>query len=146
MGSSASLNPDSPSQEFVADPELASEVEKLSKPCAPKVEGILFRQGQQPDAVYLVKSGEVVLAVESDRKMIVCVRAGPGSLLGLPAAVGNRPYSLTAVLCGGAEVWEMAATEFISLIAKNPALSMKVLQLLAAEIRLARRAYFELIA
>lgn len=137
-------NPDEPSNEFIADRELANEVQKRSKPSTRPSDGVLFRQGQAPTRLYYVKSGEVALAMESGSRMIMCIRAGAGSLVGLPAIVGNKPYSMTAAPCLGAEILEIAGQEFLQLITENPVLSMKVLQLLAAEVRLARRSYLEL--
>lgn len=145
MEPSAGKEPDPISQEFLADPELAHEIEKRSKPCSAIGDGVLFRQGDLPIALYLVKSGEVALAMESGGRMVMCVRAGAGSLVGLPAVVGNKPYSMTAAPCAGAEIREISNLEFNDLIRSTPMLAMKVLQVLAAEVHLARRCSLELI-
>jgi CRP-like cAMP-binding protein len=134
-----SHEPASISTEFIADPVLISEIEKRSKACGPIRDGVLFRQGELPTALYLVKSGEVALAMESGDRMVMFVRAGAGSLVGLPAIVGNKPYSMTAAPCAGADIREISGSDFNDLIGKNPLLAMKVLQVLAAEIHLARR-------
>lgn len=137
--------PTSVSTEFVADPDLALEIEKRSKPCAQIHDGVLFRQGQLPTALYLIKSGEVALAMESENRMVMCVRAGSGSLVGLPAVVGDKPYSMTAAPCDGADIREISSSDFKDLISGNPNLAMKVLQILAAEVHLARRHCLELL-
>jgi CRP-like cAMP-binding protein len=134
------------STEFIADPELAREIEKRSKPCAPIRDGVLFRQGQLPTALYLVKSGEVALAMESENRLVMCVRAGPGSLIGLPAIVGNKSYSMTAAPCARADIRQISSADFNDLISNRPLLAMKVLQVLAAEVHLARRCCLELIS
>jgi CRP-like cAMP-binding protein len=139
-------DPENISSEFVADPDLANEVEKRSHPCSRLEDGVLFRQGEMPTCLHYIKSGEVALAMESGGRMVMCFRAGPGSLVGLPAVVGNKPYSMTAAPCAGADIREIEATAFLRLLADNPVLSMKVLQLLSAEVRLARRAYLELLS
>ena len=137
--------PTSISQEFLADPELAREIEKRSKSCSSIRDGVLFRQGDLPIALYFVKSGEVALAMESGDRMVMCVRAGAGSLVGLPAIVGNKPYSMTSAPCAGAEILEISSSEFNALIGNNQILALKVLQVLAAEVHLARRCCLELI-
>jgi len=132
--------------EFLADPELAREIEKRSEPWEPDPEGVLFRQGDLPTALYFVKSGEVALGMETDNRMVMCVRAGAGSLVGLPAVVGNKPYSMTAAPCAGAEISKIGSEEFKALIGSDPALALKALQTLAAEVRLARRCCINLIS
>lgn len=132
--------------EFLADPELAREIEKRSKPWTPRSEGILFRQGDLPTALYFVKSGEVALGMETENRLAMCVRAGAGSLVGLPAVVGNKPYSMTAAPCAGAEICEIDGAEFREMIASDPAMALKALQTLASEVRLARRCCMDLIS
>jgi len=133
-----------PAPEYVADPELAAALEALSTPLVPNQDRVLFRQGELPSALYLVRKGEVALAMESRGRIVICFQAGPGSIVGLPAVVGNKPYTMTAAPCGDAEVCQVTRDEFEHLIAENPTLSMKVLEVLAGEIRLARRAAMEL--
>jgi CRP-like cAMP-binding protein len=64
----------------------------------------------------------------------------PGSLLGLPGLIGNEPYTLTAVAHPGAQLSFIARDDFINLMRTDMLLSLKVLQILAAEVRSARRA------
>ncbi|HLY41729.1 MAG TPA: Crp/Fnr family transcriptional regulator [Terracidiphilus sp.] len=130
--------------EFVAETELADALLALSTPFVPNADRVLFRQGDMPTALYLVKKGEVALALESEGRIVICVRAGAGSLVGLPAIVGNKPYTLTAAPCGDADICQVSRKVFAKFLAENPGLSMKVLQVLAAEIRLARRAMMDL--
>ena len=134
------------SQEFLADLELAHEIEKRSKPCSSFRDGVLFRQGDSPLALYLVKSGEVALAMESGGRMVMYVRAGAGSLVGLPAVVENKPYSMTAAPCAGADIREIRNLEFNDLICSTPMLAIKVFQVLAAEVHLARRCCLQVIS
>jgi CRP-like cAMP-binding protein len=75
----------------------------------------------------------------------MCLRVGPGSLIGLPAIVGNQPYSLTAAPCVGADIREISRSDFQELM-QNPTLAIKALQILAAEVSLARRSFLELIS
>jgi len=138
--------PVSTATEFLADPELAREIEKRSEPWEPDPEGVLFRQGDLPTALYFVKSGEVALGMETENRLVMCVRAGAGSLVGLPAVVSSKPYSMTAAPCAGAEISKIGSEEFKALIASDPALALKALQTLAAEVRLARRCCMDLIS
>ena len=136
----------SPAPEFVADPELAEALEACSTAFVPNEDHVLFRQGEVPAALYFVKKGCVALAMESHDRIVMCVQAGPGSLVGLPAVVGNKPYTMTAAPCADAVILQVSRQSFELLLAESPALAMKVLQVLAAEIRLARNAMMHLAA
>ena len=126
------------SNAFVADTDLAGELQKRSAPVSLSARPILFRQGEKPTAVYLVKSGEVLLSGQGDDTFTI--RAGAGSLLGIPAVIGSKPYSLTAEALPGAQVEVVTADEFIQLMQVNPSLAFQVLQILASEVRMAREA------
>lgn len=134
----------SPTQQFVADCELASEVERRSRPCVRTINGLLFRQGQIPEALYYVRNGGIALWMESATSMVHCVKAGPGSLVGIPAVIGNKPSSMTAAPCSGAEILEISREQFLDLLASKPELAMQVIEVLAAEVREARQAYLDM--
>ena len=82
------------SLETINDRELAEKIISQSAEIVPQ-DGILFRQGAQADCLYFVKSGEASLTMQAGDKEFR-IRAGPGSLLGIPAIIGNQPYSMTA--------------------------------------------------
>ena len=126
------------SSAFVADPELVSELEKRAQPIAVAPDRVLFRQGDEPKGVYILRKGLAKLTSKSDGDAILSVRAGAGSLLGVPAVVGGRPYSLTAEAMDGAELSLLGSEDFVHLMHTEPALSFRVLQVLAEEVRFAR--------
>ncbi len=126
------------SSAFVADPELIQELEKRSKPVSLGPDRILFRQGEAPVGVYLLRAGEALLTSRSNDAAVLSVHVGAGSLLGLPAVIASKPYTLTAKALEGAELSLVTSDEFVELMRRDPALSFRVLQVLAAEIRFAR--------
>ncbi len=71
------------------------------------------------------------------------IPVAPGSLLGLPALIGNQPYSLTAKALKGAELCFVSREEFSRLMLNEPHLSLCILRVLAAEVRTARFAISE---
>jgi CRP-like cAMP-binding protein len=123
---------------FLADPELIAELEKQATPVTAPPGRTLFRQGDAPAGVYILKSGEVLLKTRSDGDAVLNVRAGAGSLLGVPAVVGQKPYTLTAIVHEGAEVSMLSSDDFVHLMRTDPCLSFHVLRMLAAEVRFAR--------
>jgi CRP-like cAMP-binding protein len=73
-------------------------------------------------------------------EVVMCVEVLAGSLLGLPGLIGNVSYSLTATARKGSELDFIAREDFLGLMQTEPSLSLKVLHILAAEVRAARRA------
>ena len=67
----------------------------------------------------------------------------PGSLLGLPALIGNEPYTLTATAEENAELGFVRREDFNSLMLTDPSMAGRVLRVLAAEVRAARHAISE---
>jgi CRP-like cAMP-binding protein len=60
--------------------------------------------------------------------------------VGLPGLISGEPYTLTAVAHDGAELSFVPRDEFTSLMQSSPLLAIKMLQVLAAELRSARHA------
>ena len=126
---------------FVADPGLIMALQKRSVPVSCSETRTLFLQGDPADGLYILNTGKVTLTMVSDTaEPIVSVRAVPGSLLGLPALVGNQPYTLTAIAQPGARLSFITRENFNSLMQNDPLMALKVLQVLAAEVRSARNA------
>lgn len=126
------------STSFVADSELIQELEKIARPISLAPDHILFHQGDAPIGVYLLRKGTARLTSRSDGEAIFNVKVGAGSLLGLPAVVGMKPYSLTAEALEGAELTVVSCDDFVGLIQTEPSLPFRLLQVLAAEVRFAR--------
>ena len=131
--------------ECVADAELADEIEKLSEPFVPTASSLLFRQGDPPTKIYFVKRGEVELTMKASSITVMVVRAGPGSVLGLPAIVGDKPYTMSAKTRGESAICQIPVEQFRQMIQDNPKVSFNILQIMAGEIRSARRALSALI-
>ena len=130
---------------FVADSRLFLALENRSTTVACDKEQVLFRQGDAPVGLYLVHKGAVTLTMDSRKaNATLSFEAAAGSLLGLPGLIGNEPYTLTAVAHSGAQLSFVTRDSFLALMQSDHMLSMKVLQVLAAEVRTARNAIFHL--
>lgn len=129
---------------FVADSALIESLVSMSTPISCNDDQVLFRQGDPPAGLYILKSGAATLSMRSPAgKEIISSRAKAGSLLGLPGLIGNEPYTLTAIAHDGAQVAFLARDAFNALMSTDPMLAFKVLQVLAAEVRTARSAILE---
>lgn len=132
-----------PTLECILDRGLAKKIIERSEEVITQ-DGILFRQGQRGDCLYFVKWGEVALTMLAGNKEIR-IRAGKGSLLGLPAVFGNQPYTMTAKATWDAEIFKLYSDAFRELLNEEPRMKEIVLQVLAGEVRAIRQAFSQLI-
>ncbi|HUN83487.1 MAG TPA: Crp/Fnr family transcriptional regulator [Terracidiphilus sp.] len=133
------------SSAFVADPELIRALEARSTPIQCEEDQVLFKQGDPPAGVYVLRAGDARLSMISPRgDVLMSMPVTKGAVMGLPALVGNQPYSLSASACKGAELAFVSREEFSLMMLNEPTLSMCVLRVLAAEVRTARYAISDL--
>ena len=116
------------SSAFVADPQLLEELEERATPITLGASRVLFREGEPPKAIYIVMRGAAILSRGSNGETVLNVEAGPGSLLGVPAVVGGKSYSLTAVAYDDAEIGMISGEDFVGLMQTDPHLSFQVLK------------------
>ena len=122
----------------IARPQLAAELERHGSLFAPEKDSILFREGEEANAVYYLKVGEGRLAMLAGETKIVSMRIVAGSVLGLPAVMGGKPYSLTASVAGQAEIYRIDRDNFKAILERDAGSCMDALRILAAEVRFAR--------
>jgi CRP-like cAMP-binding protein len=128
---------------FVADPELLRMLDEHSVKASCEVDGALFRQGDPPVGLYIFHHGSVTLSMTSENgQSLFAAQALPCSLLGLPAVVSGKTYTLTASARGGSQITFVNRERFTQLMLSHSQLSVKVLEMLAAEVRSARRALY----
>src|SRR5258708_6117414 len=113
---------------FVGDTSLIQALEKRSQPVFCKEGQILFKQGDAPKGLYIVRSGGASLVMKSvSGKVVLRLNVVAGSLLGLPAIIGNEPYTLTAIASPGSQVRFLTRDDFEAVIRGEPSLNPKVL-------------------
>ena len=127
------------STHFVADPELLTALTKRSKPTRITGDRVLFRQGDAVVGLYVLTSGTATLTMRSSKgEVVLKTHVGAGSILGLPAVISNKPYTLTAEVLEASVVRLVDRDDFSDMIRTHPQLSLKALQVLAAEVRSVR--------
>jgi CRP-like cAMP-binding protein len=130
---------------FLADQDLLQALQKRATPLACNEDLVLFRQGDAPAGMYILVKGEATIAMNGEGgEPFMSIKAGAGSLLGLPGLIGNQPYSLTAIALRGSQVSFIARDDFNALMQSELPLLIKVLKVLAAEVRSARLAITQL--
>lgn len=126
---------------FVADKDLFEALEKRATLVRCEEDKVLFRQGDTPMGLYVLRSGCVRMTMTArNGETLISTTMSQGALLGLPGFIGNQPYTLTAQAARGVELGLISRADFSELMLTNPALSLKVLNVLAAEVRNARAA------
>jgi CRP-like cAMP-binding protein len=132
------------SSSFIAERELIEALEKRSSTVLCAESRTLFVQGGKPAGLYILRKGSARLTMESPTGgNLMSITLHPGSLLGLPALIGNEPYTMTALAEKDAELGFVTREDFNSLMLTDPSLAVRVLRVLAAEVRTARHAISE---
>ncbi len=131
-------------ESFAADGRLIQALRWRSVPIACSEGCTLFIQGENPDGIYILEEGEAALVLNAPSgRAVMCLHAGSGSLLGLPAVVGDEPYSLTAMAKPGSTIRFVTRDDFEQMIEAEPDLYPALLRVLAAEVHSARLALCE---
>ncbi|MDE2167283.1 MAG: Crp/Fnr family transcriptional regulator [Alphaproteobacteria bacterium] len=95
----------------------------------------LFRQGDPPEAIFVVLSGEfkaTQVTPEGDRVVVRLV--GPGDLAGHVSMFCNTPYPATPLAMTESIALAWTHRDFTSLMARHPALSLAVIRNMAQAI------------
>jgi CRP-like cAMP-binding protein len=95
---------------------------------------ILFSRGDAVGGVFLIRGGKVLLALDRINPAFPPRTLGAGSVIGLPAAVGDSPYSLTATVVEDAELAFVPREALVDCLRQNPVLCFEVMHLLSREI------------
>lgn len=99
---------------------------------------VLFREGDDARAMYVVKHG--TLRILSGSTILETVREG--GLLGEMAIVEEHmPRSATVIVGTYCELVEIDVPRFLSLVANTPAFSLTVLRVIARRLRVMNRRY-----
>jgi len=90
---------------------------------------LLFRCGEPASAVYIVRSGKIVLVWMAPDHVYPMDTVGPGSIVGLPAAL-NGEYSVTAK---DSDLGYIAAEQVIAMLESSPRLALAAMKLTVQE-------------
>jgi CRP-like cAMP-binding protein len=94
----------------------------------------VFSSGDPAHAVYVVRSGKIALIWQESNEMIYPMDTlGPGSVIGLPAAL-NGEYSATARAVEKSELGFVPVDRVMDMLERNPSHMHATLRLLALEV------------
>ena len=94
---------------------------------------VLFREGESVRGLFLLSDGAVRLSLGKNHKSITYRIARPQYILGLPATLLHRPYSLTAEVMEDAQYYFVTAQDAMSYLKHHADMCMHVLEFLSHE-------------
>lgn len=118
---------------FLAADKVFGKLRTLSTTRAVDAGTVLFRQGESPKEVILVLRGDVALT-PAPTEPTLCWIAGPGSVLGLPANLSGKAYSLTALAGDSCEIASLPRKQFLEAIRRDSEVALGIVQILAHEV------------
>ena len=94
---------------------------------------VLFREGEPVRGLFLLSSGVVRLSLGKNGRSITYRIARPQYILGLPATLLHRPYSLTAEVVEDAEFYFVDSRDAMDYLREHADICMHVLEFLSQE-------------
>ena len=99
---------------------------------------VLFREGDEAQAMYVVKSGRLRILSGS----AIFEDVGPGGILGEMGIIEkDTPRSATVIARTRSELFKIDSTTFLSLIATTPDFAVTVMRIMARRLRVMNRRY-----
>jgi len=93
---------------------------------------LVFRCGAPVSAVYIVRSGKIVLVWRGADHVYPMDALGPGSIMGLPAALSGE-YNVTAKAVEDSELGYVPVSQVIAMLESSPRLAHAAMKLTARE-------------
>ena len=120
---------------------LQAELERLATIVLKPNGTTLFRRGDAVSGLFLIRSGQVSLGLDRETPGYPARILGPGAIVGLPATVSGKPYSLTAKVVDDAELAFVPRDAVLECLQNNPRLCFQVMDMLSGEISDIRSAF-----
>lgn len=119
---------------LVAPPELQSRLEAAARTMVERRGTVLFHRGDPPTGVYLIRRGSASLSLGPDAPRLLSRRVGPGCVLGVPASLSGKGYSLSAELLEDSDLGFVDRETFLDILRETPSLCFQVMDMLSDEI------------
>ena len=102
----------------------------------------IFKQGNPGDGIYVVKGGEVHIAVvASSGELRVISKLGPGELFGEMAVIDSDPRSATALAGETTMVYFISRTDLLEMMQRAPQLTIGLVREISGRLRDFNRQY-----
>lgn len=94
--------------------------------------GFLFREGEEPDFIYCLVEGGIVLVGGADGHEAVIEFFGPGASVLLPAALLAKPYLVSARATSDGQALLIPAAKLRELVSEDTALAVQCTRVLSS--------------
>lgn len=112
-----------------------AELNSLRQSCLYPRGAVLFGEGETPNGLFILCSGQVKLSVGSSSGHIINLRiVEPGESLGLSSVIANEPYATRAETLSHCQVSFISKLHFLQLLRAHPDLSLNVSKHLSMEL------------
>jgi CRP-like cAMP-binding protein len=102
--------------------------------CRYEAEQALFRGGDEADRVFMLREGQVEVSVTVGARTLFRRVAYPGFLLGVAAALTERPHNYSAIAVESVMVSFLPRAEFREYLRENPSTCLEVAQAVGTEL------------
>ncbi len=96
---------------------------------------ILFNEGDQGDAMLLVRGGSIAIFLRDGDSEIVFRHYGPGEIVGEFALLDDKPRSASARAVGNLNVWVLERENFQNLLKERPIIGVELMVGIAERVR-----------
>jgi CRP/FNR family cyclic AMP-dependent transcriptional regulator len=118
------------------DAEAAHELCELLESLDSKAGAVLFRTGDEGDAMYLVEEGKVRICVRAkDGHEVTLTELHRGDFFGEMALLDGKPRSADARVAEDARLAVLSREHFLSFVSNNPNVALEMLTALANRLR-----------
>src|SRR5437660_2465871 len=118
------------------DDEATRELRSLLRTREVATGTALFRAGDDGDAMYLIESGRVRIAVtDEDKKEIVLAELARGDFFGEMAIIDGKQRSADAVIAEDARLAVLSRENFLRFIRNNPTVALEMLSATFSRLR-----------
>ena len=118
------------------DDHAASELRDLLRTREAEAETTLFQAGDDGDAMYLIESGRVRIAVtDEDKRQIVLAELARGDFFGEMAIIDGKQRSADATVIEPARLAVLSRDSFLKFIRNNPIVALEMLSATFSRLR-----------
>jgi CRP-like cAMP-binding protein len=119
---------------YTSPADLQTALQQCPKKIWKTKSSVLFRRGEKASGMFIVLSGRVILDFGVDASPAINRSYGAGALVGLPAALTRRNYSMTATVAQDSQLGFWPTEALDSLLRKHPDLCRQLLGVLSEKI------------
>jgi uncharacterized membrane protein len=110
------------------DDEAAGELRDLLRTREVTAGAALFRAGDEGDAMYLIESGRVRIAItDDDKKQVTLAELAQGDFFGEMAIIDGKQRSADAIVSEAARLAILSRENFLRFIRNNPTVALEML-------------------